>query len=964
VLSRSARPASHSVQREGLRDSPADGRLQRLIGGGQAVFDRRIRCYLTCLAVAAWAAGCGDDAAPGGGGSPSSDASGDGGSPSADAADGGDDAGGSTVGTAVPFCPPAGQSLVRTLQASEQLQGPASVGRGGDWVIANRHAAFVIQAPVTTPTSPKTYYYYGGLPVDAAPLAATSSGCVQTAPDTFGELAFAVGYLDAADFPMSVLRGFRGDKAEVLADGSDGKAAVLRMWGADEIFWLVEMELIRRAHEAGGFKPRSKPLGLQLAIDYILPPDGTTLEMRLVAFNQTQKPIEFLGGTALFPDDSTELTVWSSGNLNVGGFGLQTFVPFVSARGASSWAVATEAQNLSRTNLSGVDALIDLGQMGTPLVVAPKGQAGDQAQQRWWLSVVAGSDDAAVAALQEGIPPNLRVDVAEVRGKVIEAVSGDAIDDAWVSVERKSGETWAELVAARVEKGQYRLAVPAAKGGEPQRLVLRKDGWPSPPPVALPVTADVDFTLQPAARILFDVRDDKGQPIPAKLFFYAQDKLVKRQFTATGQGELRLPPATYDVSVARGFEYGVHDQQFTATAQTSTTLQVTLPHHVDTTGFLSIDGHVHSAPSADSTVPMAMRMVTAAAEGLEVVMNTDHEIITDPAPHLQASGVAKWVMAVPSEELTASSPEHMNLWGIAPDPTHPRGGPIPWYDQDIAKLIAASRARDAQIITLNHPRQPGSCNYLCAIDWDRLTGAPKLTNPEAIGMPKDSTLWSWDFDGVELINSMGNLFAKDVDPKRNGIWDDWMSFLNFGHRIAAVGVTDVHGLDGVGTPRTYIAAPTDDPAQFQMSMAKAAIQGGRALVSAGAFARVSIGGKTLGDTVTVAGGKADVEIEVQGIPQIDVQRIVVWANCDEVASVAASAPDGVVKFKGKVSVVLPKDAHVTVGAFGKNPMPRGFDAAKADRCPRVVTNPIYVDTDGDGKWTPPGGKTCTYTVGP
>lgn len=48
----------------------------------------------------------------------------------------------------------------------------------------------------------------------------------------------------------------------------------------------------------------------------------------------------------------------------------------------------------------------------------------------------------------------------------------------------------------------------------------------------------------------------------------------------------------------------------------------------------------------------------------------------------------------------------------------------------------------------------------------------------------------------------------------------------------------------------------------------------------------------------------------------------------------------------------------------KNPLPRSFDPADARRIPRVITNPIYVDVDGDGQWPAPGGKTCSYSVGP
>jgi hypothetical protein len=873
-------------------------------------------------------------------------------------ADAGQDAAGATQ--LLGFCPPQGRALVRPLLANEGLAGPAALGTAEDWVISNRYAAFVIQKPGRY----HTYYYYGGLPIDAAPLQADAQGCRQAGPDTFGEMAFATGIFDAADFPQSVLRGFRGDKAEVVHDGADGQPAVLRVWGSDQTFWLVEMELIRRAYSAGGSKPRSQPLGIRMAVDYVLAPESPVLEMKLRLFNDTDKPRELAAGAVVFADDSTELEVWSGGKLDIGGFGLQTGVPFISARGVTSWGLATAAQNLARANISGVDALVDLDQIGGPLTLAPKGKPGDEVVQTWWLSVAQGGSDRAIAALQPRLPEAQRAAVAKVTGTVVEAATGKALSGGEVVVERLAGMAWAPVVATSVVAGKFELQVPAAVGGQAQRLRLRQEGWPEPEPRPWPVQGAVDFALQPPARLVYEVRDTQGKAMPAKMLLYQAGALVRRVYTATGTGELLVPPGNYEVSVARGYEYGVFEQAFTASAATSSQLKVVLPHHVDTTGFLCLDGHVHAGPSADSTVPMARRFVTAAAEGLEVVMHTDHEIITDPAPDLAASGVAAWVASVPGEELTAAAPEHINLWGTPPDPSDPRGRPVSWFDKDFKQLYQEGRARGAQIVTLNHPRGVDACNYLCAVEWDRIAGAPKLTDPTAIGMPQSATLWSWDFDAMELMNGTGNPFAAGVDGRRNGVWDDWQSFLNFGHRITGLGVSDAHDEQGIGTPRTYIAAPTDDPAQFTMAMAQSAVLGGRALVSAGGFARVQIGDKGLGDTVAAVGGQVELMVEVQAIPQIDVQRVVVWANCDEVASVTATAPDGVVKFKGKIPLKLSQDAHITLGAFGSKAMPRGFEPIDPLRVPRVITNPIYVDVDGDGKWTPPGGKACTYKVGP
>jgi hypothetical protein len=45
-------------------------------------------------------------------------------------------------------------------------------------------------------------------------------------------------------------------------------------------------------------------------------------------------------------------------------------------------------------------------------------------------------------------------------------------------------------------------------------------------------------------------------------------------------------------------------------------------------------------------------------------------------------------------------------------------------------------------------------------------------------------------------------------------------------------------------------------------------------------------------------------------------------------------------------------------------MPRGLAQFDPLVTPRFTTNPIFVDADGNGRFDPPGGKTCTYDPRP
>ncbi|MFN7143825.1 MAG: hypothetical protein ACK4YP_08630, partial [Myxococcota bacterium] len=198
------------------------------------------------------------------------------------------------------------------------------------------------------------------------------------------------------------------------------------------------------------------------------------------------------------------------------------------------------------------------------------------------------------------------------------------------------------------------------------------------------------------------------------------------------------------------------------------------------------------------------------------------------------------------------------------------------------------------------------------------------------------------------------------DERRSGALYDWLAFHNLGYRVTAVGVTDVHGMGTPGTPRTYVAVADDTPGGFAADDLADATLAGAAQVSAGAFARVSVDGAGPGETVTVADGEATLALRVEALPEIDVTRVEVLVDCDAYASVAATAPGEVVKLDTTVPLTVTGDHYVVVLALGEGAMPRGIEDYDATRVPRVVVNPVFVDGDGDGVWTPPGPRTCDW----
>ncbi|MBT9559494.1 MAG: CehA/McbA family metallohydrolase [Myxococcales bacterium] len=877
-------------------------------------------------------------------------------------------------GPTVQPCPMPGHALVTN--DFEPLRGPDAIGAKGDWLLMNEVAAFVIQGPVAD----KTYYYYGGLPIDASPIETLAGGqCIQSGSgEMFGELAFAVGSIDPGNFAESVLRGFAAESFEVIADGADGGPVTLRVTGTDRPFWLVEYELIRRIAAGGGKKLFSEPLGVALAIDYTLTPGDPVLRIDLHVRNLTAEARTLVAGSVSFPSDFTTTETAPTSSVDLGGFGLRSGAPWMAGLGgpaaaaSSSWALSGIGTEYATISLSGAEVFIDLGQLFAPLAMGPAGDE-DTATQTWFLAVTPGGSDAASAALQPHLPDVQKTAFTSFAGVVRTAPGGegfpaDVVPFARILITRPgpNGTRVPVGTTSANVHGDFVVQVPDMAD------VTVKATHPGSPPsaeLALPTgdpAAPLELVIGRSGRVAHDVQDDDGTAIPARIQVFQGDALVHQLFALPGPGEFELPPGDYEIVVSRGYEYERVATPVTIVADQTAPLDVTLVHSMDTAGYLSFDGHVHAGPSGDSTVPLAERIRSAAADGLEIIGHTDHEIIVDPEPSRADSGVQDWVASIPGEELTATSPEHHSVWDMPPDPTHPRGRPIVWYQKGVAELVKEVHDRGG-LVALNHPRTTKSCAYLCLIGWDRVAGTPTLNDPTRIGLPAGTALWTWDYDALELYNGLGNLFAVGKD-ERAGIFDDWMSFLNHGHRIPAVASSDVHDGSGVGSPRTYLVS-TADPATLGGEVLREAISSGDLTLSAGAFALASVGDVGIGGDVTATPAIDDgdnrtipLTIDVRGTAMLDVTHVSVFLNCDEVLRLPASAPYGTQKFKDTVTIPVPKDAHVVVVAFGKDPMPRGFDGAEASRVPRALTNPIYVDADGDAKWTAPGGKTCSYTL--
>ncbi|UCD85847.1 MAG: CehA/McbA family metallohydrolase [Deltaproteobacteria bacterium] len=891
---------------------------------------------------------------------------------------------GTGEGLFVDGCPVPGKSIAKLITNPElRMEGPDALGGQGDYLLMNEHAAFIIQGVDHI----KTYYYYGGTPIDAVAL----EGCSQAGPERFEEMGLAVGLFDLNNPLDATLRAFRGYSVEVINDGSDGQAAVVRVYGTDDFFWLIELELIGMlSAEYNLPKSLSDTMELDIYIDYILPPDSSALQIETNIHNTSDEVKEILSGAALFFGDTSidpiELKKYHQQLQNAEGLlgllldDVPVGVPWmVASRGDGAWSFAMKDANLGMGHISGVTAALDADQiLEGSIPLAPDGQDGDTVTSTYFFSVGGGDHNTALLPLHD-VNPNpagLTYSLTNLEGIAYDQLTGDPLPNAQIEiqVENLDGD-WVFLTGfISDENGLYGGMIPDL--GVECQLIAHLEGRPSPPPVYF-FPSDtiniIDAAFIPGGLLQYDVRDSTDNNIPAKILVWESGKLIRRIYSTTGYGDVELAPNDYWVTVTRGYEYTTYGGPATIHSNSATSLEVSIERVVNTIGFLSVDTHMHAGPSADNYISIPDRIASVASEGLEVAVSTDHEFVGSWQSGIDETGLWQWVATVVGQEVTTPIPGHMNIYGgIEPRyDINARGGPVEWwepepfvgYSMDTVQVFAAERARGARVIQINHPRDTGMTLF---VDYDPVIGQP-LAEPSDLGFPEDGILWDWDFDAYELMNGMDDVFEKFGE---GGTFDDWMSFLNFGHRVTALGASDVHNYGWPGYPRNYFVSPTDKPTGFEEEYLVKAVLEGRVVISTGAFARVAIvdeKGATLaemGDTYSIAGGgPVSLRVHIEAIPEVDVTDFMVFVNCDLASGpLTTTAPDSVVKYNGIISVPVPSDtdAHIVVLGFGENSLPLGFRNA-SNVVPRFVTNAIYIDTDNTGTGTYdnfPGSKEC------
>ncbi len=467
--------------------------------------------------------------------------------------------------------------------------------------------------------------------------------------------------------------------------------------------------------------------------------------------------------------------------------------------------------------------------------------------------------------------------------------------------------------------------------------------------------------LAPTAGLAYEVRDAANdQLIPCKLTLVGKKGTPDPELTHNdvglqegnavvaynkimaggGVGAVHVPFGDYDVTVSRGPEWDVVVVPDVNVGLEGAEIRASLHHVIETPGWVSGDFHVHAARSPDSRVPMLARVYEFVSDGVEVIVSTDHNTLSDYAPYIAEVNAQAYLTSIVGDELTTAS------WG------HFGAFPLPEVLESAGQGAVLVRGRDPRdffqdirqiapdaIIDVHHPRLDNEIGYFNIAKFDDVSDEAARAG------------FSYDFDAIEVMNGY-------QDPDRKAIErtiKDWFALLNHGHWVTATGNSDTHHLyyNIGGYPRNYVYVGKDNPAEVTPADVAHALKAHHSFLTTGPILDFTVDGARIGDLVEVKNGVAHAQIGVRAAPWISTSRAGLFLNGVLIKEWEIPPSTTPVRLSESFDIPVGHDAWVVLRVDGDKPLfPVVGDLRRFTVLPLALSNPIFLDFDGDGKITP------------
>lgn len=793
------------------------------------------------------------------------------------------------VVTGCTAAPPGpGESRAKWVDCADELPaGRLVTGRNGDVVLANGRVTVVIRG------HGEGYYLMGTAPggvVDAAR---------HGADDQIKEI-----------LPILALQGVGAGEIVITEAGDDGPATVVVRGPVEPVPFIAAAVT-------------TTPVEAVVEQHYVLEPDSDALLIRTYLHGDG---VSLDVGDALFYGGV--ITSWVPGTGVLEG---SANVPLVASSGAggTSYGLVYPPEATPAIRFADI--------ANVKLAFGPSRTTGGPPVERWLL-------------IGDGSSASVTEQAWALRGQELGTVTGTTEPGLEVAVTDAGGDP---ITTGRAgTDGAYRLALPPGD----YTLTAGSEGHAPGTPAQVTVTAGGQHTADLAAggsgTVALAVTDGDASPVPARVVIRQGETRRIEYAGPDGTLTLALAPGDYRLDVSRGMEYDAFTvDPLTITDGQVTGVDATLNRVLDTDGWIAVDPHIHSEMSTDSQVPLDVRLLSIAAEGVEVPISTDHDFVSDYDPVVDELGLSAWVAPQVGIETSSLVWGHVNSWPLVPDYDRPGGDAVPWFDRSPGDVYDLMRARgDHVVIQLNHPRHPTSG----AFETLRFNAETLMAerDPTALGLPADTELSDFDFDALEVANDF------DADQFADS-FHDWLALVAGGHPAVATGSSDSHGRSAyIGNSRTYVyvGPGADDPASIDGDAVNEALVAGKAVVAQGAFVTAAIVDPTTGQPaapgalVDLSGQtEAEVAIRVQAPPWMPLARIAVYAGREIATTIGLDSGDTqVVRHDGTITIPIDDGDGffvILVEAAGPGAPVLGQPAGS-------FTNALRYDADGDQMWMP------------
>ncbi len=544
---------------------------------------------------------------------------------------------------------------------------------------------------------------------------------------------------------------------------------------------------------------------------------------------------------------------------------------------------------------------------------------------------------------------------------------------------------------------------------------------------------------------LFDLkRGERWLPTESVTASASETGYQERYLLATdGRVSAEVRPGVYTAYASRGPAWSLaRIENVSLRSGALTTLRFTLIHELARPGWIGADLHVHSGQSLDSGISLRDRVASYAAEGVDYLVSTDHNFLTDLAPSIEAAGLSDFLATSVGLELTTLEMGHFNGFPLAYAPGAITHGSFDWVratpDAIFDGLRNLGRSPSDVVVQVNHPRD-SIIGYFNAfnVDGDRgvsrpATGLVKPTgeawgcpDPAHVSLSCSNAAFSTRFDAMEILTGKrtdllrtfrvpaGAVLPPGVpsdlpsgaivrvpcptaNPHCNyakqdvafpGAVEDWFHLLNNGVPITGTGNSDSHGmvLDEAGTPRNWVQVPEghDTARTLDAREVSAALRAHRNVVTTGPMLDLHVDGAGIGALVKATGNQVHLTGEVRAASWMRVDTLTLVQNGVDIATIAVPEPKtGPQTFAFERDVAISKDAWMLVIATDSKarnlwpvltpmvvPPLTVSDAVKAvagnigldgdalgslrpnalgAMTALAITNPIWIEADGDG----------------